>query len=286
MKVGMNMMSISSEITTSHSDQLIELKKLGYHSVEIPNFSGKSNVAAKLGLLLSELGLSVSCSTALPANEHAAGLLSDSMTTQQAAKDFLKNAIENSAELGSKLLCGPMTAAVGYFTGSPPTEREFRYAVEGHRELAEFASSAGVLLAYEPLNRFETHFVNTMADAALLADAVNHDSFGILYDTFHANIEERDPIGALNSIGEHLFHVHISENDRGVPGSGHIDFKALVNALNRRGYNGWLTIEAFGQTLPALASATRVWRSLFKDFEELSADGIAHLNSISLEGSE
>ena len=124
-------------------------------------------------------------------------------------------------------------------------------------------------LAIEPLNRFECYFLNTMAETKAYVQRVGHPSFGALYDTFHANIEEKDPIGVIGATADVIRHVHISENDRGTPGRGHIDFAATVRALRAAGYDGWLTIEAFGSALPALAAATKVWRAFFPDPEEV-----------------
>ena len=128
-------------------------------------------------------------------------------------------------------------------------------------------------LAIEPLNRFECYVLNTAAQAAAHVAAVDRPNFGYLYDTFHANIEERDPVGVIGATIGAISHVHISENDRGAPGSGHIDLAAAIRALQAAGYDGWLTVEAFGQALPDLAAATRVWRPLFDTEDEVVEAG-------------
>ena len=104
----------------------------------------------------------------------------------------------------------------------------------------------GVTLAIEPLNRFETYFLNTAADAAALCDQIGHPNVGILFDTFHANIEEKSIGQAYRTVGRHLKHVHTCENDRGTPGSGHVEWKEVFEALRDMRYDGWLTIESFG----------------------------------------
>ncbi|MGH6921631.1 MAG: TIM barrel protein, partial [Geminicoccaceae bacterium] len=118
------------------------------------------------------------------------------------------------------------------------------------------------------------YFLNTMADAKAYAQRVGRPNFGVLYDTFHANIEEQDPVGCIYAAADVIRHVHISENDRGTPGKGHIDFAATARALRGVGYDGWLTIEAFGTALPALAAATKVWRDFFPSREEVYEHGI------------
>jgi D-psicose/D-tagatose/L-ribulose 3-epimerase len=115
----------------------------------------------------------------------------------------------------------------------------------------------------EPLNRFECYILNTAAASAALVAAVDEPNYGYLYDTFHFNIEEASLTDAIHATAPAIGHVHISENNRGVPGSGHIDFAAVFAALHAVGYDGWMTVEAFGQALPDLAAATKIWRPLF-----------------------
>ena len=111
--------------------------------------------------------------------------------------------------------------------------------------------------------------LNTVDDAAAMVRAVNAPNYGLLYDTFHANIEEKDPVGVIAPNLPFINHVHFSENDRGTPGKGHVPWAATMRALKHGGYDGWCTIEAFGRALPALAAATRVWRDFFPNREEV-----------------
>jgi len=138
---------------------------------------------------------------------------------------------------------------------------------------------AGIRAGLEPLNRFEAYLLNTMEQAISYAERIGEDGIGILYDTFHANIEEKDPIAALEAIhaSGNLSHIHISENDRGTPGRGHAKIREAIVTLGRLGYDGWLTIEAFGRALPELAAATRVWRDFFANPEEVYSEGYAFI---------
>ena len=140
-----------------------------------------------------------------------------------------------------------------------------RACAEVHKEAAQYAAKAGITLAVEPLNRFECYFLNTAAQAAELVKAVDEPNYGYLYDTFHFNIEENSIAGVIPQTIAHITHVHISENNRGVPGAGHIAFQPVFDALKQVGYDGWMTIEAFGSALPDLAAATKIWRPLFDD---------------------
>ena len=149
--------------------------------------------------------------------------------------------------------------------------------MEGYQELGPVLDEYRVELCIEPLNRFETFFLNTTADAVALCAAVDHPRVGILWDTFHANIEEKHPAAALASTSRYLKHVHTCENDRGTPGSGHVDWPGVFGALRQIGYNGWLTIESFGFTLGDLSAAAAIWRDLEDTPEEIAWRGVEFL---------
>jgi len=126
------------------------------------------------------------------------------------------------------------------------------------------------------LNRFEVYFLNTHADAAKFAREVNHPACGIMYDTFHSNIEEKDPVGAIKTIRKHMIHVHISENDRGTPGDGHVPWDETFAALASIHFNGWLTIEAFSRNDPDFANAINVWREYSAPWD-IATKGLAFI---------
>jgi D-psicose/D-tagatose/L-ribulose 3-epimerase len=176
--------------------------------------------------------------------------------------------------MDSEVLCGPLYQPLGVFTGAGPTEEEKQHAAEVHRQVAELAKKVNLVLALEYLNRFEAYFLNTMADAVDYVKRVNHPNVGVHYDTFHANIEEKDPVGCIGPNIKYIKHVHISENDRGTPGKGHIDWPGTFKALRSGGYDNWLVIEAFGRALPDLAAATRVWRDFFPDRDGVYTEGL------------
>jgi D-psicose/D-tagatose/L-ribulose 3-epimerase len=138
-----------------------------------------------------------------------------------------------------------------------------------HKEAARYAAKSNIKISVEALNRFECYMLNTAAAAAAIVKRVDEPNYGFLYDTFHANIEEKDPVGVIAPNLKHINHVHLSENDRGTPGKGHVPWKATMKVLKEGKYDGWFVIEAFGRSLPALAAATRVWRDLFPNTEEV-----------------
>ena len=149
--------------------------------------------------------------------------------------------------------------------------------MECYQSLGEVLDSYQVSIAIEPLNRFETYFLNTAADALALANAIGHSRVGILFDTFHANIEEKDVAAALRLVGPRLKHVHTCENDRGVPGSGHVDWPGVFQALADLRYDGWLTIESFGFTLGELCAAASIWRDLAPSADDIAFAGVRFL---------
>jgi D-psicose/D-tagatose/L-ribulose 3-epimerase len=162
-----------------------------------------------------------------------------------------------------------MHSEIGYFTGDPATAAERKRGVTFHRKAGDYAEKKNVRFAVEALNRFECYFLNTMQQLSDHLDEVDHPHVKAMYDTFHSNIEEKDPVAAIKTIKKHMIHVHISENDRGTPGKGHVPWDETYKALRKAKYDGWMTIEAFGRALPALAAATRVWRDFFPSQEEV-----------------
>jgi D-psicose/D-tagatose/L-ribulose 3-epimerase len=272
MKTGFNLLLWTTHVTDAHLPLLEKLKRAGYDGVEIPLFEGAAGHYRRLAQALADHGLGCTTVTVLPDAGRSA--ISPDPSSRAAALDHLRWAIECSEILGSELLCGPFHQPLAMFSGSGPTEAEKARAVEVHRAAATLAAKVGLVLAIEPLNRFECYFLNTMADARAHVQRVGHPNFGALYDTFHANIEEKDPVGVIGASADVIRHVHVSENDRGTPGKGHIDFRATFRALRAAGYDGWLTVEAFGTALPALAAATKVWRAFFPSPEEVYEVGI------------
>jgi D-psicose/D-tagatose/L-ribulose 3-epimerase len=166
---------------------------------------------------------------------------------------------------------------LGHFSGSAPTDEERARARDVHRQAGDYASKHDVRIVLEAINRFECYFANTMDQLARDLDTVDHPAVTGMYDTFHANIEETDPVAAFTRNQRHISYVHISENDRGVPGRGHVPWAATFRAIKQSGFDGWLTIESFGRGLPELAAATRVWRDFAESPEAVYRDGYRHI---------
>jgi D-psicose/D-tagatose/L-ribulose 3-epimerase len=274
MKVGMNMLLWTGHVRAEHFALFAVLKRAGFDGLEIPVFNTEAPADfRKIRSAALNEGLQCNAITIL-ANE-AQDAVSPERARRQGAIDHMRRAIDCAHDLSAEVLAGPYYQVLGQFTGHGPTEQELTWAADFHRATADIAQAAGMSCAIEPLNRFEAYLINTTAQAAAHVCRVNHPNFGAMYDTFHANIEEKDQeaaIAELHAVGG-LRHVHISENDRGTPGRGHIDFPKIIAKLKSLGYDDWLTIEAFGQALPDLAAATRIWRPLFPNPEQVYTEG-------------
>jgi D-psicose/D-tagatose/L-ribulose 3-epimerase len=271
MQIGFNLLLWTTHVEDQHKAEIEALKTTGYDAVEIPIFEGEPAHYAALGRLLDDLGLERTGVTVIPSLEM--NPIGEEASQRAKARDYLAWALECTAALGASLLAGPVHSTLGHFSGAGPTAAERDRCVDFHKDVGEMARKHGIKLAIEGLNRFECYVLTTAADLAAHLDRVAHPNVVGMYDTFHANIEERDPVGAIRDIARHLGHVHISENDRGTPGRGHVDFASVFSALKGMRYDGHLTIEAFGRAMPALAAATRVWRDLSPSPEQVYREG-------------
>ena len=272
MKAGFNMLLWTGHVTEEDFPRLEMLKKAGFDGVEIPLFGGDTAHFEKVGKAIKDNGLGCTSVTVIPDEEH--NPISADAGHRKGGLEHLNWAIDCSEALGSEILCGPFYQPLGVFTGEGPSEDEKKRAAQVHQEASDYAAKANVTLAVEYLNRFECYFLNTMADTAKFVKSVNKPNYGVLFDTFHANIEEKDPVGCIGPNIDIIKHVHISENDRGTPGKGHVDFSGTFKALRSGGYDGWFMIEAFGRALPDLAAATRVWRDFFPSPDEVYTEGL------------
>lgn len=274
MKFGFNLLLWTPHVTRKHLPILRALKATGYDSVEIPIFEGMPDHYTWLGQELDRLGLDRTSVSVLGAGQNP--LAADKLQ-QKAALERTKWAIDCNAALGSSVLAGPMHSELGYFSGQAPTKQERQRGISFHRKAGDYAAKKNVRFALEALNRFECYFLNTMEQLGVYLDDVDHPSVKGMYDTFHSNIEEKDPVASVKMIKRHLIHVHISENDRGTPGRGHVPLAATYSALKAVKYDGHLTIEAFGRAMPALAAATRVWRDFFPSREQVYCEGLKNM---------
>ena len=273
MTFGINLLLWTDHVTEAQDAILDQIKNLGFDSVEIPIFhTGDLTSYTRLGKRLESLGLDATAITIMGAESNP---ISPDRAIRDAAVAHLDRALECGQQFGCTILCGPLHSALGVFSGKGPTDDEFRYGVETLQRAAEKAQARGIRLAIESLNRFENYFLTTAAQTVRFVRAVDHPSCKMMYDSFHAHIEEKSQADAIASCAAETIHVHVSENDRGTPGTGQLHWSSFFDALKKSGYKGSLTLEAFGTALPTLAAATKVWRNLFPDALDLCRDGLA-----------
>lgn len=271
MKIGFCMLLWTTSIGEEHRSILEDLKATGYDGVEVPVFGSDPEHYARIGKMLDELELERTAISIIPSLDK--NPLSADPRTRQASVEYLKWLVDCTAALGANTVGGPLHQTLGDFSGDATTVDEFDRAREVHSRVGDHARNAGVTLALEAVNRFESYFANTMYQLDAYVESVNHPAIKTMYDTFHANIEETDPIAAFTKHKKNVVHVHISENDRGVPGRGHVPWQATFETLKAEGYDQWLTIEAFGRALPDLAAATCIWRDLAESPEAVYREG-------------
>ncbi|MCG8400253.1 MAG: sugar phosphate isomerase/epimerase, partial [Firmicutes bacterium] len=198
----------------------------------------------------------------------------------EAAKKHIQWLIDCCAAVGSPIVIGPLYQSLGKFSGKGPSETEMQRITEILSELAPKAQEAGVMLVIEAINRFEAYMCNTLAQATAMAKRVNHPAVGMMVDTFHCHIEENDPHAAIREAGDAIVHVHFSENTRGTPGDGQVDFPAVMKTLREVGYDGWIVNEVFGRALPDLAAATCIWRDLFESQMQCAIQAHAYVRGV------
>lgn len=276
MKLGINTFLWGVHFGPADFHRLPAIKEAGFDGIEFSVLDPQNLPAAAIRRELERVKLEGTGVAIVPGGLHMG---SSDAGVRSRTQEHLKACIQQTAEAGAKLLSGPMYSPVGYLTGVRRTADEWKWAVESWQTIAPTAASAGVEIGIEPLNRFETYFLNTAADGAKFCDAVGHPSVGLLIDTFHANIEEKTIGDALRSAAPHLKHLHTCENDRGIPGSGHVAWTEFFSTIKAIGYDRWMTIESFGFALGELSAAAAIWRDLAPTPDAIAFDGVTFLRT-------
>lgn len=253
------------------------LKEVGVDGIEIPVFAPAELDTAAVRKTCAEHDLNVHFCCANPDGTNP---ISGDAAVRARTLEHWKTVIRTAADAGADQIAGPTHSPVGYLPGRRRTEDEWKWGIELHQALHGDLAEAGVTMAVEPLNRFETYFLNTAADAVRFVEEIGSDRIGILLDTFHQNIEDKDVADAYRTCGKHLMHVHTCENDRGTPGSGHVDWTGVLAAIKELGYDRWLTIESFNAHIPELSAATAIWRDLAASMDDIAVDGTRFLRDL------
>jgi D-psicose/D-tagatose/L-ribulose 3-epimerase len=203
----------------------------------------------------------------------------ESADTRRGARGYLKTCIELAVATGSAHVVGPMYSATGKARLLSAAERREQrgWAAESLREVGEYAGERGIALGMEPLNRFETDMVNTVEQGLELCEEIGLANVGLLLDTFHMNIEEKDMAAAIRAAGDRIVHFHACENDRGAPGAGHVPWNEVFDALRSVGYDRQVVIESFTPEIKEIARAVSTWRPVAESGDALAAAGLAFL---------
>jgi len=277
MKIGVSAFAWTTQLNPSHLDLLPKLRAQGLEGFEIPMFDPGELDAAGIRRACAASGMDCTVCAILPEGVNPIG---PDAAVRKKALAHLVRCVETAAELGAHLLGGPLFAPIGYLHGRRRNGDEWQWAVECFQSLGEALDANRVTLSIEPVNRSETFFLCTGADAKALCEAVGHPRVGVTIDTFHANIEEKNIAAAVRGLGKHLKHIHASENDRGLLGTGHVDFPGIIAALREMDYDGYLMIEGFGYS----AEKDNVLGALYADRnvspEEIAFKGAAYLRGL------
>jgi D-psicose/D-tagatose/L-ribulose 3-epimerase len=279
MKIGISPWVWAEWVGNNDSAILERASALGFEAIEIPVLNHDGFDTAAMAALLKLKGLTPIVSTALPEGRD---LIHPNPEFRQAGLDFLRYCVDVAVQIGADRVIGPICSAPGrlWLADDAQKGRDFELAAQNLNAVARYASDNGIRLALEVLNRYESSFVNTAAEGLRLADAVDNPAFGLLLDTFHMTIEEKDMRDAILRVGSRLHHVHVIENDRGTPGSGQVDWAGVTDALRKVSYDGWVVIEGFSPRADWLARAICMWRPLADDMEQLAVDGLNFLRAM------
>lgn len=282
MKLGVSTWLWTSPFTTDTVALFPKIKQMGFDFVEIPIEDPALIDGKVVRRALDHHGLAcVGCGAFGPTRD----LTHEDPKVHANCFDYITRSLDLCVHLGTDVFAGPMYSAVGKRRLLPPEQRnaEWQLAVANLRKAAELAAERKVRLAIEPLNRFETDLVNTAADVARMVDDIGHPAAGVMMDSYHMNLEERNNEQALRTVGHRLVHVQVSDNYRGCPGKGQVrwdTFKRGIVAAQAAGYRGGIAIESFTPEIKELAGAVCFWRHMEPSQDGFAIDGLAFLRKL------
>ena len=280
MKFGANTWIWHSPLNNERLRQIIpHVARLGFDWIELPIEAPHNFDYALARELTQAHGLGVSLSAATGPGRD---LISADPNERQSCVAYLQHCILAAETIGATNIIGPIYSAVGRTWQATAAEREraMELLMTNLRPLAQYAGDHGITLCIEPLNRFETSFINLTTQGIELVDRVDHPACGLLLDTFHMNIEERSLGDAIRAAGSRVKHIHACENDRGAPGTGHVPWDQVAAGLHDIHYNGPVVIESFSVEVQVIARAAAIWRPLASSQDQLASDGLCFLHSL------
>lgn len=278
LKIGVSSFILASPFSDADLGVAAKVAKMGFTVLEICIEDPALLSAAAINRVAQEHQLEISICGAFGLNRDVSH---EDPVIRSGAVQYIKTCIDLAAAVGSKYVSGPMYSATGKTRLLSPElrQQQFDWAVESLREVGEYAAIKGVGLAIEPLNRFETDLINTLEQGVRLCDAIGLINVGLLIDTFHMNIEEKSLTSAIEAAKKYIFHVQVSENDRGTPGSGQVHWDEFFSALKSVGYKGSVVIESFLPTVAEIARAVSLWRPVASSMDSLASDGFIFIRN-------
>jgi len=279
MKFGIHSLLFSETFLEKDLPRLEQFKKMGFDAVEIIPFDPDNFPAAKVRQTAGDLGLDINMGYGMPEDKN---IISPDPAVRASGVEFSKRLIDLCAEAGAKVFGGVIYCGWGYLSGKPRTQDEWNWGVEAYHEIAAYAQQQApdMILGIEPVNRFESHFINIAADAVKFIEAVGQPNVKVHLDTFHVIREEDNFAAAVSQTGSNLGYIHACENQRGIPGRGQVPWLEFFQALRGINYDGCVTIESFDPNMPNIARLCCIWRKLAESPEELATEGLAFLKDI------
>ncbi len=275
MKFGIHAYAWCSQWSNQTLDLIDRVKHLGIDFIEIPLMCLETFDAEAIRARLEKTGLDVCTSTVLLGDTD---ISSDDGAIRAKGLAYLKDCIRATHAIGATSFSGVIYAQHVKLDARRPSEQTWAWSAENLREAADLAADLGVTLGIEPVNRYESHLINTCEQAQRLKKMVDRENVRIHLDTYHMNIEEKDFYEATLLAGDDLIHYHLCENDRGIPGTGHVDWDGIFRALGEMSYNGYAALESFVDCTDNMN--TWVWRRLAPDGDTLVRDGIAFIRDL------
>jgi D-psicose/D-tagatose/L-ribulose 3-epimerase len=279
MRLGINTFLFTSPFTTQSAKLFPKFKKWGFESIEIPVEDPSHIDPARVKAALDRNGLVCGsvCACMGPDRD-----LRGTPKQQRTGLSYMKKLIDQMVILKCPSLIGPVYSAVGRADAVPAKEYKKQWAtvVKNLKNLAAYAEKKGKKICLEPLNRFETDFINTCDQGLKMIRDVNSPALTLHLDTFHMNIEEKNQAAAIRKAGRHLGHFHACGSDRGTPGNDHIDWPSIVKALKGIKYRKDVVIESFTTDVKVIAKAAAIWRRMEPTRDEIAVKGIKFLKQI------
>jgi len=276
-KLGMNLLLWTDSVRLDGDKDLIDkVLGMGFDGLEVPVMGMEVSEAKAIGDYFKELNVPCTALSVLG----DVNPISEDADEREAAYKTMCHFVDCTQAMGATILCGPFDQQLGYFSGVRPTKQEWDWSVGVMRKACEYALNKGVEIAIEPLNRFEQYILNTVEDGVKYIKQIDMPNAGLLLDTMHMNVEELDIAKALEAGLAYTKHIHISENNRGIPGTGHACGKDVFDVIKASGYDGWLTIEAFNEGAPSMQGPLHLWRTFAPSDDALAVQGLAYMKQM------